>query len=215
LFRLKSTCLVPEMIGVIDYGSGNFTSVCNAISAIGEAPFTIKRPEDLGSVDHVILPGVGAYHDCVSALKERGLFSPLQDITKGDSQYFLGICVGHQVLSQIGTEFKLGDGLGAVKGKTVEVEVSGRERLPHIGWNNVSFDRSSPLFKDIALEACFYFVHSFHLEADDQRSIIATTHHSKPITAAINVGKTYGVQFHPEKSQQNGLRLLKNFCELA
>ena len=203
------------MIGIIDYGSGNFTSVCNAVDSIGKEYFPIDTPEAFDKASHIILPGVGAYNDCINALKSRQLFGSLQNILRNDYKFFLGICVGHQVLSSEGTEFEIGEGLDIISGSTTKLKVSGRDRLPHIGWNDVEFNPSSPLFNEIENGAAFYFVHSFHLRADNSSEVIATTQHSQKITAAVNYNKVYGVQFHPEKSQKNGLQLLENFSNLS
>ena len=203
------------MIGIIDYGSGNFTSVCNAIASLGQDFFAIDAPEAFDQASHIILPGVGAYNDCIRALKARKLFHPLRSILQGDSKFFLGICVGHQILSDQGTEFQTGEGLGIISGRTTRLEVCGQDRLPHIGWNDVKLDQPSPLFDGIENGASFYFVHSFNLNANNSSVVIATTHHSQKITAAVNYKKAYGVQFHPEKSQKNGLQLLENFSNLS
>jgi imidazole glycerol-phosphate synthase subunit HisH len=202
------------MIGIIDYGSGNFTSVCNAIRSLGLEYVPVSTPDDLESATHLILPGVGAYNDCVDTLKAKGLFRSLQKITTRGEKFFLGICVGHQILSDFGTEFSCGEGFGAIPGNTVKLKVENDDRLPHIGWNNVSFSPSSSLFRNIEEGATFYFVHSYQLMPKAAENIIAWTHHSSKITAAVRLNNCFGVQFHPEKSQKNGLQLLLNFSEL-
>jgi len=201
------------MLGVIDYGSGNFASVCNAFTHLGVEHQAVRDPQTLLDCSHVVLPGVGAFHDCVDSLRKQGLLDPLSEMLKDDIFFFLGICVGHQVLAETGSEFFEGPGLAVIPGTTDKL-CSDNVRLPHVGWNELQFSRPSPIFEGIEPKSCVYFVHSFAVQNTPEEYVIAKTDYNQPITAAINKGLTYGVQFHPEKSQAVGLRVLKNFSEL-
>jgi len=202
------------MLGVINYGAGNYRSLCNALDFLRISYKEILGPQDFDEVSHVILPGVGAFNDCVGRLKSLNIFDKLKSELLSENKFFLGICVGHQVLSALGTEFEEKEGLNIIPGKTIKLEFSKNLPVPHIGWTEVKQLRKSELFKDIESEATFYFVHSFYIDAKNQADVLATASYGKEITAAVGRGNIFGVQFHPEKSQTNGLQLLKNFSEL-
>lgn len=202
------------MLGVINYGGGNFRSVCNALNYL-EIPFNeISKPQDFNDVSHIILPGVGAFNDCMDRLRTLNLIEPLKRELLDGSKFFLGICVGHQILSSFGTEFEEKEGLNLISGKTLKIEKMNKLPIPHIGWTEVKQLYKSELFKDIENDATFYFVHSFYIDAKNPEDILATVSYGKEITAAVAKGNIFGVQFHPEKSQANGLQLLKNFSDM-
>ena len=202
-----------KVLGIIDYGSGNYSSVCNAFTHLGVKHRSVSDAESLVDCSHVVLPGVGAFHDCIKSLQQRGMLVPLKAMLEDNIFHFLGICVGHQVLAEAGSEFFEGPGLGVIPGTTDRLCDEG-VRLPHVGWNELEFSRPSPIFEGIEAGSTVYFVHSFAIRNVPDDYIIAKTEYNQPITAAINKGLTYGVQFHPEKSQAVGLRVLKNFSEL-
>ena len=202
------------MLGLINYGAGNYRSVCNALEYLNIQYKEILESNDFLEVTHIILPGVGAYNDCINRLKTLNLIDSLERETRNNAKFFLGICVGHQILSTFGTEFEKTPGLDLVPGATVRVKGGESLPVPHVGWSEVSQLRPSPLFAGIDDGSTFYFVHSYHLEASYQENVLAVTSYGEEITAAVNRGNIYGVQFHPEKSQKNGLQLLKNFSGL-
>ena len=202
------------MLGVINYGAGNYRSLCNALDFLKISYIEISKQQDFEPCTHIILPGVGAYNDCVERLRSLDLLEALKQELVGKDKFYLGICVGHQILSSYGTEFEEKPGLSMIDGKTVKLEYARGLPVPHIGWSEVKQSRSSSLFNNIEDLATFYFVHSFYIQTDHPEDVLATVTYGKEITAAVSKGKIYGVQFHPEKSQTNGLQLLKNFAEL-
>jgi len=202
------------MLGVINYGSGNFRSLCNALKFLEIKYKEISDPDDFEDISHIILPGVGAFNDCIERLQLLNLAERLKSELLDGNKFFLGICVGHQVLSSLGTEFEEKEGLNLIPGKTVKLEYMKNMPVPHIGWTEVKQLKEVGLFKDIEDGATFYFVHSFYIDAENQEDVLATASYGKEITAAVGKGNIFGVQFHPEKSQTNGLQLLKNFSEL-
>ena len=202
------------MLGVINYGSGNYKSLCNALDYLGIPFQEVLRPSDFAGVEKLILPGVGAFNDCIGRLKNSNLFECIKNDLLVEEKPFLGICVGHQVLSSMGTEFENGEGLNVIPGTVVKLNYSKGFPVPHVGWAKVSKLKDSELFHGIEQEATFYFVHSYYFDATNEKDVLATVSHGKVVTAAVKYKNIYGVQFHPEKSQINGLKLLKNFSRL-
>jgi imidazole glycerol-phosphate synthase subunit HisH len=201
-------------IGVINYGSGNYRSLCNALDYLGITRIEITTPEELRNLDRIILPGVGSYKDCMLRLKKLNLITALKKEVLDGQKIFLGICVGEQVLSTMGTEFGEVEGLGFIPGVTVRIGLRPGYTVPHIGWSEISIRKESRLFKNISDNATFYFVHSYHLKADDPRHVSSIVDYGEEITASVERENIFGVQFHPEKSQDNGLELLRNFSQL-
>ncbi len=202
------------MLGVINYGAGNYRSLCNALDFLKIPYNEINKPEDFEGVSHIILPGVGAFNDCIERLHSLSLFDFLKSNLADNGKFFLGICVGHQVLTSIRTEFEEKPGLGFIPGKTAKLEFKKGLPVPHIGWTEVKQTSKSLLFNEIEDMSTFYFVHSYYIEPDNQEDILATVSYGGECAAAVRRGNIFGVQFHPEKSQANGLQLLKNFSEL-
>ena len=206
------------MIGIIDYGSGNFTSVYNAVILITNDIKVIRHEKDFDECSHIILPGVGVYGQAIKKLKDLNLINKMISEVIINKKPFLGICVGMQILSEKGFEFQEEKGLGLVEGEvdSFSFEIEETMRLPHIGWNAVHNYESNPLFKDIEPEESdFYFVHSFHLRSTDKDAEFVYTDYGYNFISAFQKGNIFGVQFHPEKSQQNGIRLLTNFINYA
>ncbi|MBI5623168.1 MAG: imidazole glycerol phosphate synthase subunit HisH [Elusimicrobia bacterium] len=202
--------------GVVDYGSGNFASVWNAVAAVSGDVKRVARPEDLGGCSHVVLPGVGAFAAAMRKLEKTGILEALSAEAAAGRIQLLGICVGMQVLASRGLEFEECRGMGLVKGTVEAISVDrSRFALPHMGWNSLSDLGAAPLFRHMEGEPSFYFVHSFHLKCEDPdaRSVFCE-YGGVRVTAAVSKGNVHGVQFHPEKSQDNGLQLLRNFIAL-
>ncbi|MDA9322314.1 imidazole glycerol phosphate synthase subunit HisH, partial [Gammaproteobacteria bacterium] len=173
----------------------------------------IKNANDLAKSSHVILPGVGAFNYCMSRLAEMDLIESLNLEIIREKKLFLGICVGHQILMSFGTEFEKKDGLGWIAGQTEKLIPQDNLPVPHIGWTEVDHQDESGLFSGIETGSTFYFVHSYYVKTDNEKPL-ATSKYGIEFTAAVQKNNIFGVQFHPEKSQENGLRLLKNFSEL-
>ncbi len=200
-------------IAVVDYGAGNLVSIDQALRTVGAEVMVAHDGEGLRGADAVIVPGVGAAAPAMSRLARHDLVDPLRAWIGGDRPY-LGICLGLQLLFG-GSDEDGATTLGVVSGRTVRLEDA--PTLPHIGWNQVERTRTHPLFDGIAPDADFYFVHSYAgaVDAADQDFILATTVHGGPFTSAVARGALAGVQFHPERSGDDGLRLLANFVDLV
>jgi glutamine amidotransferase len=201
------------MIGVIDYGAGNFTSVYNALSVLSDELKPIDSPDAFEGATHVVLPGVGAYGAAMSLISDLGLVGPLEEHVLRRKVPFLGICVGMQVLSSVGHEYGEHEGLGWIPSVVRPLE---NDLLPHMGWNEVTATNSIPIFRGIEDQSTFYFVHSnaMHLDEGDSETSLATCDYDEEFTCAVQRDNVFGVQFHPEKSQDVGLKLLKNFIGL-
>lgn len=204
-----------KRIGIIDYGAGNFQSVFNAVEHLGFKARKIDASCDFDLYSHIILPGVGSYGYAMERIRELGLQQPILDFILPGDRPFLGICVGAQILSSYGFEFGEHTGLNVIPGETVLLQ-SERSNLllPHMGWNPVHFEGNSPLFAGIPNASPFYFVHSYHVLPHKSIQVAAFSEYFGRVTACIQSGRIFGVQFHPEKSQSVGLKLLSNFCKL-
>lgn len=197
------------MVAVVDFGMGNLRSVLNALEYLGAEARLVDRPEGLDDVDHVILPGVGAFRDGIEALRQRGFAAALPELAAGGMPV-LGICLGMQLLATRSYEFGEHEGLDLVEGTVEHLGVDGLP-VPHVGWNGIEARRPSRLFEGLSEQPTFYFVHSFHLVPNHPEVLTATADYGKPVTACVELDNVYGVQFHPEKSQRDGLKLLENF----
>jgi imidazole glycerol-phosphate synthase subunit HisH len=202
-------------IAVINYGMGNLRSVAQAISAVGAEVRVCARPDEVGNASGLVLPGVGALADCVSALRASGFDRTVRDWIAADRP-FLGVCLGLQALFEHSEE---GDcnGLAVFPGRVVRFRLPAEFKVPHMGWNDVTFrDGDSPLLDGLAPRGeSFYFVHSYHVVPQDSGLVFATCDYGGPFVAAIRRGRCFATQFHPEKSQATGLRLYRNFAALA
>ena len=199
-------------IAVIDYGAGNLVSIDQALSSVGADAVLVRDSEGLRGTDAVIVPGVGAAQPAMARLDSRGLTEPLRDWI-ADDRPFLGICLGLQLLFD-GSDEDGATTFGAVPGRTMRLENA--PTLPHIGWNQVERARRIHLFAGIVDGADFYFVHSYVGVPDAAPDLVlATTDHGRPFASAIGRGSLFGVQFHPERSGRDGLRLLANFVDLV
>ena len=202
------------MIAIIDYGVGNLFSLSSSFKAIGADTVITGDSEIIKKADKLILPGVGAFCDAITKLKETGLDKVILDEVKNGKK-LLGICLGMQMLFSKSYEYGEHIGLGLLKGEVVPMENSLPENLkiPHIGWNKLNIKKENPLFKYINDGDFVYFVHSFYAENCDD-SLIADTEYGKNLTAAVAMDNVFGCQFHPEKSGEVGLKILKAFCEM-
>lgn len=198
-------------IAIIDYGVGNLKSVSNALRYLGCESVITADPQELERADGVILPGVGAFPDAADKLRAAGLDQTV--ITQGQKKPVLGICLGMQLLLERGEEVRPCPGLGVVQGVCAKIPT--QEKLPHIGWNTLTFSHDSPLFQGLDQGTSVYFVHSFSAQDTSEAQVIATTDYGIPVSAAVQNGNFFGCQFHPEKSGDAGLHILRNFARLS
>lgn len=202
------------MVALIDYGVGNLFSLRSSFEAIGAAVTVTCDPKVMASADHLILPGVGAFEDAAEKLRQTGLAETLlREAEKGKP--IMGICLGMQLLFDRSYEYGEHDGLGLISGtiRPIADVIPNDLKIPHIGWNALHFEKESPLFKTIHEGDCVYFVHSYYA-AECGPSVIATAEYGAPLTAAVAEDNVFGCQFHPEKSGDVGLKILKAFTEL-
>jgi len=198
---------------ILDYGSGNVKSVLNLFSSITKNIVVSNNPTEIQKATHIILPGVGAFSAAMRKIHERLPIDILEEVVLGNKRPFLGICVGMQVLATRGMEFGECRGLGWIDGIVEKIETQ-HLPLPHIGWNNISQKRESPLLDGLRTDSDFYFVHSYALRLEENQQILATTNYEEEFCSILQQDNIYGVQFHPEKSQQAGINLAKNFLSL-
>lgn len=205
------------MIAVIDYGMGNLRSVQKALEKVGAKAEITSDPKKILGARSAVLPGVGAFKDCMDNLKERGLLETVPEFIK-TGKPFLGICLGLQLLFSHSEEFGKVPGLGIIPGKTVrfnfEENNDAKLKIPHMGWNQVHIKNDSSLFSGIPDASWFYFVHSFYVVPDKASAVCATADYGSEFVCGIQRENIHAFQFHPEKSQAIGLSLLKNFSSL-
>jgi imidazole glycerol-phosphate synthase subunit HisH len=198
------------MIAIIDYDMGNLRSVSKAFEAVGHQAVVTRDPRVIENASRVVLPGVGAFGDCMRNLERYELVEPIRS-TIQSGKPFLGICLGLQLLFTESEEFGLHTGLGIISGKVRKFAIDPTLKVPHMGWNQVHFERECPLFDGITDGCDWYFVHSYFVEPADRSITAATTTYGIPFVSSIWRENVVGCQFHPEKSQSVGLRLIKNF----
>ena len=202
------------MIAIVDYGVGNLFSLKSSLAAVGAEVTVTSAEEVLRSADAVILPGVGAFEDAARKLRESGLWDVVIELAKGGKP-LMGICLGMQLLFEKSYEYGEYEGLGLIKGEIRPIaDVAPADyKIPHIGWNALSITKESPIFKYIKDGDYVYFVHSYYA-ANCEEAVIANTEYGAILTAAVQSGNVYGCQFHPEKSGEVGLSILRAFTEL-
>jgi glutamine amidotransferase len=204
------------LITIIDYGSGNISAIGNIYDRLN-IPYNIaKFPSEIIGAKKLFLPGVGAFDETMILLENSGFKKALDFEVLFNKVPIIGICVGMQVLGESSEEGKF-PGLGYIKGRVKRLDenlLKNKPSLPHMGWNNISIKRESPLFEDIDTLIGFYFLHSFYFECDNNSDVLSTTEYGQTFASAINHENVYGIQFHPEKSHHNGVSLLKNFAIL-
>ncbi len=203
------------MVAIVDYGVGNLFSLKSSLAAIGAEVIVTSNKAELENADQIILPGVGAFEDAARKLKDSGLDETIRFLTK-NGKPLMGICLGMQLLFDKSFEYGEHNGLGLIKGivKPIKDDVSAQYKIPHIGWNPLNFKgEPSPIFKYINDGDCVYFVHSYYAKECDE-SVIATAEYGANLTAAVANKNIFGCQFHPEKSGNVGLNILKAFIEI-
>jgi glutamine amidotransferase len=200
-------------IAIIDYQMGNLRSVQKGFEKVGHGATITSDAAELARAEKIVLPGVGAFPDAIAELKKRGLVQPIREAIAAGKP-FLGICLGLQLLFDVGYEGGEFEGLGVLRGKVVRFDLPHELKVPHMGWNRGGFKRSSPLLAGIADGAFFYFVHSYYVVPQDPNLIAIETEYGQTFCAAVSRDNLFATQFHPEKSQADGLRILKNFAEL-
>lgn len=203
-----------KKIAVIDYGMGNLMSVQNALTALGCEFITSGDPLELRGADAYILPGVGAFPQAMANLSSYGLMEVLEDNVVTKKKPLLGICLGMQLLADSSQELGLHKGLGWVTGNVVKLEAPTPIRIPHVGWNSVESAANSVLFRGISQGTHFYFDHSYHYVCND-KILAASCHYGRRIVAAFEAENIFATQFHPEKSQNAGLRLMRNYINFV
>lgn len=201
------------MIAIIDYGMGNIHSVQKALESQGAETLVTNNPRELDRCDKVVLPGVGAFDDAAQELEKQGLSAAIRESSSG-KKIFLGICLGMQLLFEKSEEGNL-PGLGILQGAVKKFPGGKTLKVPHMGWNNLNLrQKNCPLFKDLKDNSYVYFCHSYYPAPQDEKVTAATTSYGVEFAAIVWQDNIYGVQFHPEKSQEIGLKILKNFVQL-
>ena len=198
----------------MDYGSGNIKSVYNELTYLGYDIVISNDSETIRIASHIILPGVGAFGSAMEKIMARIEFEVLEDEVVNKGKPFLGICVGMQVLGDIGKEYGEHAGFGWIPGVVDKISPKSLP-LPHIGWNDIIIKADNPLFKDLKEYRDFYFVHSYALEAKHEEHVVATTEYGITFNSIVQRDNIYGIQFHPEKSQKAGQLLLRNFLNIS
>jgi imidazole glycerol-phosphate synthase subunit HisH len=200
------------MITIIDYGMSNIRSVQKAFEHVGHEAIVTSRPEVIDQATQVVLPGVGAFADCMRNLKRKKLIDPILRAIKSKKP-FMGICLGFQVLFEESEEFGNHKGLGVFPGKVVPLKPTKKHKVPHMGWNRIRKEKRIPLLADIPEGSYFYFVHSYYVVPKDTDLIVTKTDYGKDFCSSIIKDNLFACQFHPEKSQELGLKVIKAFAE--
>ena len=206
-------------VTIVDYQSGNISSVINSFTEVAKGKVNLEVTSDINRIkssDKIVLPGQGSFKSCVDSLNSiSGLVETLKEFVIINNKPLLGICVGLQMFADVGYEEAETRGLGWISGKVSKIDnQKGKFKLPHIGWNEIEFQKDSKIFKDIKNKSHMYFVHSYEFVPEDKSVISATTDYSSKIVCAVERENLFGTQFHPEKSDKIGLRIIENFIKL-
>ena len=206
-------------VTIVDYQSGNISSVINSFTEVAKGKANLEVTSDIKKIkssDKIVLPGQGSFKSCVDSLNSiDGLVDTLKEFAITNNKPLLGICVGLQMFADIGYEEAETKGLGWIPGKVSKIDnQNGRFKLPHIGWNEIEIRKESKLFMDIKNQSHMYFVHSYEFVPEDKSVILATTDYSSKIVCAVERNNLFGTQFHPEKSDKSGLKIIDNFLKL-
>lgn len=204
------------MITIINYGSGNISAIGNIYDRL-RIPYKVAdQPEEVVGAEKIILPGVGAFDETISMLDESGFRSVLDNEVLKNKVPVLGICVGMQILAKKSEEGTF-SGLGWINGEVKKIDkaiLTQKPKIPHLGWNSIEITRNNLLFEGVDKDEGFYFLHSYYFECAEDRDVLSTTFYGKSFASSVNNNNIYGVQFHPEKSHHNGVKLLQNFAKL-
>jgi glutamine amidotransferase len=201
------------MIGIVDLDMSNLRSVANAIDRCGYDSIIVRGPQQLGELTHLILPGVGNYAEAMARMRRQELYEPIRAFV-GSGKPLLGICLGMQLLSSRGDEGGGAEGLDLVGGRVSKFDIARVPKIPHVGWNEARLVRQHPVFKGVKSGVDFYYVHSYQFVCAREEDCVATVEYGgSAYTSIVGRGNVLGFQFHPEKSQASGLRLIENFCE--
>lgn len=207
--------MTNKRVCIIDYGLGNLTSISNAFSLLGIGSIISSKTKDILSSSHLVLPGVGSFGEGMTGLRSRSLIEVLREEVIDAKKKILGICLGMQLFASEGLEYGRNKGLDFIKGKVVKIDTGeSGYRLPHIGWNNVAIENRQSITRRFEHEPIFYFAHSYHFILDEKRVIAGTASYGHDIVALIEDGNIFGTQFHPEKSDMDGLQIFKNFLDI-
>ena len=206
-------------VTIVDYQSGNISSVINSFTEVAKGKVNLEVTSDIKKIkssDKIVLPGQGSFKSCVDSLNSiNGLVDTLKELAITNKKPLLGICVGLQMFADVGYEEAETKGLGWIAGKVSKIEnQNGKFKLPHIGWNEINIQKESQIFKDIVNKSHMYFVHSYEFVPEDKSVISATTDYSSKIVCAVEKDNLFGTQFHPEKSDKTGLKIVDNFIKL-
>ena len=200
------------MIGILDYGLGNLYSVYNALIYLGADVMIVNDNKNISNLTSLIIPGVGSFKKAMENLSDKKMIKPIKDFAISGKP-LLGICLGMQLLATSGYEPSKTSGLGLISGQVKLLNTN--MRLPHVGWNNIELIKKNKLFDGVKTNADFYFVHSYHFSPNNSNTIITKTDYNSQFVSGINKENIYGLQFHPEKSQKQGLNILRNFIQLS
>jgi glutamine amidotransferase len=206
-------------VTIVDYQSGNISSVINSFTEVAKGKVKLEVTSDIEKIkssDKIVLPGQGSFKSCVDSLNSiNGLVDTLKEFAITKEKPLLGICVGLQMFADIGYEEAETKGLGWIPGKVSKIDnQNGKFKLPHIGWNEIEIQKKSKIFKDIKNKSHMYFVHSYEFIPEDKSVISATTDYSSKIVCSVEKNNLFGTQFHPEKSDKNGLKIIDNFINI-
>ena len=201
------------MVAILDYDAGNIKSVEKAFRYLGADVVTTRDEKEILSADHVVLPGVGSFGDAMAKLNEYGLVDVIKKTVESGIP-FLGICLGLQLMFDSSDESEGVKGLGIFRGKIRKIPADGGLKVPQIGWNDLSYANKGRLFKDVPEHSYVYFVHSYYLDAEDKGIVTATTDYGVRVEASVEKDNVFACQFHPEKSSEVGMQILKNFLEV-
>lgn len=205
---------MAPIVCILDFCSGNVGSVRNIFRAFSDHVIISNEPYDIEGATHLVLPGVGAFGAAMEKIRRYIPIQILEEVVLHKKKPFLGICVGMQVLADKGLEYGEHAGLGWIQGVVKKLE-SGEQPLPHVGWNDIKITKSTPLLNGLDAIRDFYFVHSYAFSVQDRSQVCAVAEHGETFDCVLNQGNIFGVQFHPEKSQKAGQRLVKNFLEIG
>ena len=201
------------MIAILDYDAGNIKSVEKAMQLLGQEVTITRDRREILNADKVILPGVGAFGDAMEKIRQYGLYEVIHEVTEQGTP-FLGICLGLQLLFERSEESPGVEGLGILKGEILRIPETPGLKIPHMGWNSLDFRNNGRLFEDLPEESYVYFVHSYYLRAADEKIVTAVTEYGTQIHASVEQGNVFACQFHPEKSSDAGIQILKNFVAI-